>query len=228
VEVAGMDFKDPQVQKSIIIGIFLAFIAYIYFFTSFLPVFYHPMRAKVTSLSNEYEKMSAELEKARRTVGNLAKLEAEYNRLHDKWLAAQGLLPKEKEVADLLRKVTRVGNQAGIDFLLFEPQPPVQKEFITENPVKVKVRGEYHQLGIFLSKVANLDRIINVSAVHIEPAESKDRRADDRATRSYTIEADMIMTAYTLVEGGETTNAKTTNTTNEGEASDAKNVRKSS
>jgi type IV pilus assembly protein PilO len=226
-----MDFKDPQIQKSVIMAIFLAFLGYIYFFTSFLPVFYHPMSAKITSLSNEYEKMSAELEKARKTVGNLAKLEAEYNRLHDKWLAAQGLLPKEKEVADLLRKVTRVGNQAGIDFLLFEPQPPVPKEFITENPVKVKVRGEYHQLGIFLSKVANLDRIINVSAMHIKPSESKDRGTDDRATRSYTIEAEMIMTAYTLVEGGETTNAKTTTengTGNEIGAGNDKTAKKSS
>ncbi len=206
-----MDFKDPQVQKSIITVIFLAFIGYIFYFTSFLPFFNHPMRAKIASLSSEYEKMSAELEKARKTVGSLAKLEAEYDRLHDKWLAAQGLLPKEKEVADLLRKVTRVGNQAGIDFLLFEPQDPVQKEFITENPVKVKVRGEYHQLGIFLSKVANLDRIINVSSLHIEPVENKSQGKEDQAVRGYTIEAEMVMTAYTLVEGGETTNAKTTN-----------------
>jgi type IV pilus assembly protein PilO len=205
-----MDFKDPQIQKTIIVVIFLAFIGYIFFFTSFLPFFNHPMHTKIASLSSEYEKMNAELEKARKTVGNLAKLEAEYDRLHDKWLAAQGLLPKEKEVADLLRKVTRVGNQAGVDFLLFEPQAPVPKEFITENPVKVTVRGEYHQLGIFLSKVANLDRIINVSNLHIEPVENKNPGKGDQAVRGYTIEADMVMTAYTLMEGGETTNAKTT------------------
>ena len=220
-----MDFKDPQIQRSIIMAIFIAFVGYIYFFTSFLPFFNHPMRAKVSSLSTEYEKMSAELEKARKTVGNLAKLEAEYNRLHDKWLAAQGLLPKEKEVADLLRKVTRVGSQAGIDFLLFEPDDPVQKEFITENPVKVKVRGEFHQFGIFLSKVANLDRIINVSSLHISPVDNKTKGNDEQAMRSYTIEAEMIMTAYTLVEGGETTNAKTTN---EKVANDDKTAKKSS
>jgi type IV pilus assembly protein PilO len=201
-----MDFKDPQVQKGIIIGIACILIGYVYFFTSFMPFFYHPMGAKIASLSSEYEKMSAELEKARKTVGNLAKLEAEYNRLHDKWVAAQGLLPKDKEVADLLRKVTRIGSQAGVDFLLFEPQPPVPKEFITENPVKVKVRGEYHQLGIFLSKVANLDRIVNVSNLTVKPFD--ERGGADRAVRNYTIEAELTLTAYTLVEGGETTNEK--------------------
>ncbi|MDD4856753.1 MAG: type 4a pilus biogenesis protein PilO [Candidatus Krumholzibacteria bacterium] len=190
-------------------GVFCVLLGYVYFFTSFLPFFHHPMRAKVASLSSEYEKMSAELEKARKTVGNLAKLEAEYDRLHDKWVAAQGLLPKDKEVADLLRKVTRIGSQSGIDFLLFEPQPPVQREFITENPVKVKVRGEYHQLGIFLSKVANLDRIVNVSQLGIKPADTKNGTGQDRMVRNYTIEAEMTLTAYTLVEGGETSNEKT-------------------
>lgn len=203
-----MDFKDPQVQKGIIVGILCIMIGYVYFFTSFLPFFHHPMRAKIASLSSEYEKMSAELEKARKTVGNLAKLEAEYNRLHDKWIAAQGLLPKNKEVADLLRQVTRVGSQAGVDFLLFEPQQPIQREFITENPVRVKVRGEYHQLGIFLSKVANLERIVNVSNLAVKQGDDKQSGSNDRAVRNYTIEAELTLTAYTLVEGGETSNEK--------------------
>jgi type IV pilus assembly protein PilO len=202
-----MDFKDPQVQKGIIVGVLCIIVGYVYFFTSFLPFFHHPMQAKIEALSSEYEKMSADLEKARKTVGNLAKLEAEYNRLHDKWVAAQGLLPKDKEVADLLRKVTRIGSQSGIDFLLFEPQPPVPKEFITENPVNVKVRGEYHQLGIFLSKIANLERIVNVSNLTVKPVDATG--AQDRIVRSYTIEAEMTLTAYSLVEGGGTSNEKT-------------------
>jgi type IV pilus assembly protein PilO len=203
-----MDFKDPQVQKGIIVGILCIMIGYVYFFTSFMPFFHHPMRAKISSLSSEYEKMSAELEKARKTVGNLAKLEAEYNRLHDKWIAAQGLLPKDKEVADLLRKVTRIGSQSGIDFLLFEPQEPIQREFITENPVRVRFRGEYHQLGIFLSKVANLDRIVNVSNLALKPGDDKPEGGNDRAVRNFTVEAELTLTAYTLVEGGETSNEK--------------------
>jgi type IV pilus assembly protein PilO len=198
-----MDFKDPQVQKSIIVLIFIVIIGYVYFFTSFLPFFYQPMRAKVGTLSSEYEKISAELEKARKTVGNLAKLEEEYNKLHEKWVAAQSLLPHEKEVAQLLRKVTRAGNQAGIDFILFEPMAPVPKEFITENPVKVKVQGEYHQLGVFLSKVANLDRIINISAIHIKQVEQQANKQKGKIVRNYTIEAEMTMIAYTLLEGGE-------------------------
>lgn len=201
-----MDFKDPQVQKAIIIGILLVIVGYIYFFTSFMPFFYRPMRVKIERLSTDYEKMSAELEKARRTVGNLEKLEAEFDKLHEKWVAAQSMLPQEKEVANLLRKVTRAGNQAGVEFLLFEPQTPVQREFLTENPVKVKVHGQYHELGIFLSKVANLERIINVSGLHVKAVEPSGGTKKGKMPSYFTIEAEMTLTAYTLLEGGESEN----------------------
>jgi len=174
-----------------------------------MPFFFQPRKARIEALTVDYEKISADLEKARKTVGNLEKLEQEYERLHEKWVAAQSLLPQEKEVAELLRKVTRAGNQAGVDFMLFQPGPPVNKEFIAENPVKIRVRGQYHQLGVFLSKVANLDRIINVSEIRITPVEKVQGPKDNnKATRNYTIEAEMTMTAYTLLEGGEVSDAK--------------------
>jgi type IV pilus assembly protein PilO len=203
-----MDFKDPQTQRTIVLVIFLAIVAYVYFFTQFMPFFFQPRKARIEALTVDYEKISADLEKARKTVGNLEKLEQEYERLHEKWVAAQSLLPQEKEVAELLRKVTRAGNQAGVDFMLFQPGPPINKEFIAENPVKVRVRGQYHQLGVFLSKVANLDRIINVSDIRVTPMDKPQGPKDNKATRNYTIEAEMTMTAYTLLEGGEVSDAK--------------------
>lgn len=203
-----MDFKDPQVQKSLIVGILLLIVGYVYFFTAFMPFFYHPQKVKISTLTTEYEKMSAELEKARKTVGNLAKLEEEYNRLHEKWVAAQSLLPHQEEVASLLRKVTRSGNQAGVEFLLFQPQPPVAREFVTENPVKIKVQGQYHDVGVFLSKVANLDRILNVHGLRVSAVEEKksSKKNSNKVGRNHTIEAELTITAYTLAEGGEAVN----------------------
>ena len=203
-----MDFKDPMVQKTIVLVIFLAIVAYVYFFTQFMPFFFQPRKARIEALTVDYEKISADLEKARKTVDNLERLEEEYERLHEKWVAAQSLLPQEKEVAELLRKVTRAGNQAGVDFQLFEPLEPINKEFIAENPVKVRIKGQYHQLGVFLSKVANLDRIVNVSAIHITPVEQVKDKKEKGARRNFTIEAEMTMTAYTLLEGGEVSDEK--------------------
>lgn len=194
-----MDFKDPKVQKTLVVAILLVIIGYVYFFTSFMPFFFQPQKARINTLGSEYDKISAELEKARKTVNSLAKLEEEYERLHEKWVAAQSLLPQDKEVAQLLRKVTRAGSQSGVQFELFQPQPPVSREFITDNPVHVRVRGEYHEVGVFLSKVANLDRIINVTNLQVKPFKDKDDSG------GFTIEAIMTMTAFTMNKSGEVT-----------------------
>jgi type IV pilus assembly protein PilO len=201
-----MNLKDPRVQK-IMLGIMSVLIlSYVYFGTNFLPFNYPVRKAKIEALEKESAKLEAELEKARKMVGNLAKLEAEYERLHDQWLSAQELLPEEKEMPELLRQVTTAGNKAGVQFALFEPQPPAPREFYSEHPVKIKVRGNYHQVGIFLSRLANMHRIVNVTQLELASFEGKKggkKGNGDSRTGKYmnTVEADFTLSAYTLLGG---------------------------
>lgn len=181
-------------------------LSYVYFGTNFLPFNYPVRKTKIEALEKESAKLNAELEKARKMVGNLAKLEAEYERLHDQWLSAQELLPEQKEMPELLRQVTTAGNKAGVQFALFEPQPPAPREFYSEHPVKVIVRGNYHQIGIFLSRLANMHRIVNVTKLELTAYENtkgaKKGSADSR-TGVYmnTVEAEFTLSAYTLLGG---------------------------
>jgi len=191
-----MNLRDPKLQKILIGAVALIGISYVYFGTSMLPFCYQVRKAQIIQLEDEYTKLSAELEKARQMVGNLAKLEAEYERLHRQWLSAQQLLPEEQEMPELLRKVTTAGNRAGVEFVLFQPMAPVAKELFKEHPVKVRIRGGYHHIGIFLSRLANMERIVNVSELKLEELkQDKDKRSRG------TVMADFMLTAYTLLEG---------------------------
>jgi Tfp pilus assembly protein PilO len=210
-----MNLKEPKTQRIVLGAIGLAAAGYVYFGTTFLPFNYPVRKAKIQALEAEHEKLAAEVEKARRVVGDLARLEAEYERLHDQWLSAQELLPEEKEMPDLLRQVTTAGSRAGVEFALFEPGAPAAKEFHTEHPIEVKVRGNYHQVGSFLGRLSNLDRIVNVSEVTmVEPAERTTKKktstrrkkgdapVNDPVLRSnLTVEASFTLTAYTLTGG---------------------------
>jgi len=191
-----MNLRDPKIQKILIAAVALIGVSYVYFGTTLLPFCYQVRKAQIAELEDEYTRLSAELEKARQMVGNLAKLEAEYERLHRQWLSAQELLPEEEEMPELLRKVTTAGNRAGIEFMLFQPSAPVAKELFKEHPVRVRVRGGYHQLGIFLSRLANMERIVNIAELKINTLkEDKDKRIRG------TVVADFTLTAYTLLEG---------------------------
>jgi type IV pilus assembly protein PilO len=197
-----MNLKDPKVQKIMLGAMSLIILSYIYFGTSFLPFSYPVRKAKIEALDKEYAKLSAELEKARKMVGNLARLEAEYDRLHDQWVSAQQLLPEEKEMPDLLRKVTTAGMKAGVEFALFEPTAPTPRDFYTEHPVKVHVRGGYHQVGIFLSRLANMPRIVNVSRLELNaPGTARAGKGKRAIKKISTVEAEFTLSAYTLLGG---------------------------
>ncbi len=197
-----MNLRDPNVQKILLGIVVVTVVSYLYFGTKLMPFCYQVRKARIEEMEQEYAKLSADLEKARQTVGKLAQLEAEYKRLHEQWVSAQELLPEEEEMPDLLRKVTTAGARAGVEFMLFQPgDPQIQQEYKT-HPVKIRVRGGFHQLGIFLSRLANLDRIVNVSELNVyatgKPSKSKKRNGKDR----YAIEADFTLTAHTLYAGG--------------------------
>jgi len=203
-----MNLKDPKVQKTMLGVMAVIIISYVYFGTSFLPSNYPVRKAKIEALEKEHAKLSAELEKARRMVGNLAQLEAEYQRLHDQWLSAQELLPQETEMPDLLRRVTRAGLKSGVQFARFEPEPSRPLDFYTDHPVRVKVRGGFHQVGIFFSRLANLSRIVNIEGLELTVhtvKKNKNSEGDEKKHREVksisSVEAEFTLSAYTLLGG---------------------------
>ena len=201
-----MNLRDRNIQKILLgVGVLLV-LSYFYFATSFLPFCYPVMKAQIAELEAEDQKLSAELEKARQTVGKLAQLEAEYQRLHGQWMSAQELLPEEEEMPELLRKVTMAGNRAGIDFVLFQPLAPVVQEVFKSHPIKVQVRGGFHNLGIFLSRLANMERIVNVTDLTVNTT-SRARRGKGKGkvkqNTKDTVVADFTLTAYTMIGGTE-------------------------
>jgi len=75
------------------------------------------------------------------------------------------LLPKEKEIPKLLKDISALGRNAGLDFLTFKPLADIPKDFYAEIPVTINVRGPYHNMGYFFDQVSKLERIVSVTNV---------------------------------------------------------------
>lgn len=80
-------------------------------------------------------------------------------------------LPSKTEVADLLVDITQTGLASGLEFELFKPGNASPKEFYAELPIEVKVVGNYHSFGEFVSGVAALPRIVTLHDISIIPAQ---------------------------------------------------------
>lgn len=189
-----VDFRDTNVQVAGLVVFMALAIGYVFFLTPLVPFGYKPRAESIAQLSDEYERISADLMKAKQTASRLPQVQAEFEAMNIRWEEAKVLLPTEKEMAELLTQVTISGQRAGVDFVLFEPKPPTPKDIYVEHPVDVQIQGGYHDVGMFLSRIANLSRIVNVNSISMKNvADPKDKEAPE------IVEASLSLSAYRLL-----------------------------
>lgn len=214
-----IDIKDPKFLRWAGAILLVVVVVPMYFLSAMYPFTWASRSEDIAKLETRHQELSRDLEKARLLVRNLERVEQEYAILREQWEVAQTLLPEQNEMPNLLRKVSAAGQQSGIEFEVFRPQPPLNQGFYTDNPVEVTIRGGYHQTGVFLSRLANLNRIVNVSKLRMEGIDNQD---DTPAT----METDLILTAYTLGSGvrpiGDTEVAQAGGANNQAAAANAK------
>ncbi len=70
--------------------------------------------------------------------------------------------PPESKVNDLLTGITKLGTSYGLKFLYFKPEAGVNSGYYAGMPVNISVVGKFHQLGDFLSGIANLPETVVV------------------------------------------------------------------
>lgn len=77
-------------------------------------------------------------------------------------------LPTQNEMPGLLEDISKTGIASGLVFELFAPLPEVLHDFYIELPIKTVMVGNYHQFAIFLSRVAQMSRIVTLHDFTIE------------------------------------------------------------
>lgn len=78
-------------------------------------------------------------------------------------------LPGDTEIPGLIEDITLVGLKNGLSFASIDLEPEVQHEFYIEKPIRIIVSGSYHDLGAFVSDVADLSRIVTLHDFSITP-----------------------------------------------------------
>lgn len=115
-----------------------------------------------TSLRQEFE------QKQNKAI-NLEDYEIQLTQIEAELFEMIRQMPTREEVASLLIDISQMGLANGLEFRLFKLQPAIQKEFYSELPISIEVIGKYDELGVFVSGLAALPRIVTIHDVKIEP-----------------------------------------------------------
>jgi len=92
-------------------------------------------------------------------------------------------LPSRTEMDKLLVDVSQTALAAGIEVQLFEPQAETFKDFYAERPISIRMLGDYHLFGEFVSGVAALPRVVILTMhdISLKRAASSQSRSSTEA-----------------------------------------------
>lgn len=109
------------------------------------------------------ERQQTELLKLQQQAQHRTQFMREVERLRQRLREAEEQLPKQAEVEKLLRDVAYEAQQSGLQLDRFELQSEQQQGDFAAVPVKMTVRGGYHEIAVFLDRLSKMPRIVNVT-----------------------------------------------------------------
>jgi len=104
--------------------------------------------------------LKTDFEYKQQKAANLEAYEQQLADMHEMLETMFRQLPSKTEMDKLLVDVSQTALAAGIDVQLFEPQAESFRDFYAERPIAVRMLGDYHQFGEFVSGVAALPRVV--------------------------------------------------------------------
>src|SRR6476620_2526852 len=159
--------------------------------------FYHfyvqEVQADISIRQARFINLKADVTKGMATARRLPEFESQVTQLEQKLDGLRAVLPEEKDVADILRRIQGIAAQSNLTIQRFTPQPMVQQTIYAEVPFKLKAEGTYHDLGFFFDRISKFPRIINIADISI--------KANPKPEPNATIIAECTATTFVLQEG---------------------------
>src|SRR5262245_64377757 len=106
-----------------------------------------PVEAEVAQYRAQLATRQSEIARSKAIVADLLKYRREVQELEARLNALKDRLPGEKEIPTLYRSVSDAATASGLAVSLFQPRPPVVKDYYSEIPIAVHDGAWLYQPG---------------------------------------------------------------------------------
>lgn len=149
------------------------------------------LQAAVAKTHAERRTIETGIARARVEERRLPEFRSRVAELNARLAALRNVLPEQKDVGDLLRRIQTLATQSSLTIRGFKPQAVATKQQHAEWPISLSLEGTYHDLGAFFDKVSRMPRIINISAINI-------KTRDKGEASISTVSAECTVTTFVL------------------------------
>jgi Tfp pilus assembly protein PilO len=171
--------------------IVVAIVGVIYLFYSNIV---KPKREEIKRLRGDLQTKITQRQEYEREAARFPTVVAEGEMLKLQLKYIEELLPKEKNMPELIRLITSICLEYGIKFTSFSPQAVVSKPEYDEIPIGLPISVDsYHILCQFLSGISKLPRLLVPHISHISYSEREE---------GYQLDVGFRISAYVYKPGG--------------------------
>ncbi len=188
--------KVPPKQK-----LLLAVLACLLIGVGYYYGYYREASRRIETLRTQLDGLNSKIREQQVIAKNLGAFREEVLRLEERLALLLQQLPNSSEIPTLLKSITDLGRESGLEFLKFSPKGEVPKGFYAEIPVTIQVTGEFHGFALFTDRVSHLPRIVNLSDIGM--AQPK-RQPDGR----YLVTVNCTATTFRFLEQAPAAGAK--------------------
>ncbi len=152
--------KVPPKQKA-----FLAVLVCLLIVAGYYYLYHRELAVQKDALQKKVNELDGIIRMQSDIAKNLPSFKVEVRRLEEQLGLLLEQLPNSAEIPSLLKNVSDLGKESGLEFLRFAPGGEVRKDFYAEIPVTIAVVADFHSYLLFADKVSHLPRIVNLSDV---------------------------------------------------------------
>lgn len=185
---------SPLVQ-GIVIGILCALLAFAGYWFLIKDEFENLERVE-----RKEQQLRSTFEDRQQKAANLDDYKEQLAEMEESFGAMLRQLPGETEIANLLQDISQTRASVGLDEELFRPESERPRDFYAEAPIRIRVVGDFHQMGEFASGLAALPRIVTLNNVNISQA------GDNQPGATLVMEATAMTYRYLDDSGPQTNN----------------------
>lgn len=179
--------KLPTAAKIGIAAALLAVVGVAYYV-----IFYGDLASRIKAAEGTERKLREQLAEARKSEFEYQKDLADLAERKQRQRELNKILPTSTEYPAFLSAIQNVANVSGVALVAWTPTPEVSEQFYARVPMRLELRGRYHQIAKFFYGVGQLDRIINVENIVI-----RDPKAEGE---DVVVRVDALATAFRALE----------------------------
>jgi type IV pilus assembly protein PilO len=155
-------------------------------------VYLGPAEEVMAMKQRQLDALRLDIQRGTAIAARLPQFQHEVAELEARLDELEAVLPEQKDVGELLRRIQTLATQSNLTITGFKPQAVATRDLHAEWPIGLKLDGTYHNLGRFFEKISRFSRIIHITELAIQ---GKARAAPDS-----TITAECTATTFVLLE----------------------------